>query len=281
MHRSQSDHICCPESSTPDPHDPIPEEPISISITSRLKTSQSPWHSLENSSSSESESPATPATDPQMDEAIDPFKEDTTYASIPESPQKRRASTALISQSPEDVRRILLGNEEVNTKLVEKVCCGGGCCFLDTLEKGPASRSSLPVLVPDNDAFRSLRFKLGPLSLDSELTKTAEVPPETMNFSATSPVSLSKPSTFQQHPPKFVTPHFPFEVFSAKVHHARELTRAGAEKRTYHFDLDVTDYPKESGVVDFVVGGAVGLVGIKFRSTLIVCFMNLEIFTVQ
>ena len=47
-------------------------------------------------------------------------------------------------------------------------------------------------------------------------------------------------------------------MFSAKVHHARELTKPGAEKRTYHFDLDVTDYPKESGEVDLVVGGAVG-----------------------
>jgi sulfite reductase alpha subunit-like flavoprotein len=43
------------------------------------------------------------------------------------------------------------------------------------------------------------------------------------------------------------------------VHHARELTKPGAEKRTYHFDLDVTDYPAESGNVDFVVGGAIGV----------------------
>ena len=37
------------------------------------------------------------------------------------------------------------------------------------------------------------------------------------------------------------------------------MTKAGAEKRTYHFDLDVTEYPAESGDVDFVVGGAIGV----------------------
>lgn len=56
-----------------------------------------------------------------------------------------------------------------------------------------------------------------------------------------------------------MTPHPPYEVFPAKVHHARELTKPGAEKRTYHFDLDVTNYPEEGGDVDFIVGGAIGV----------------------
>jgi sulfite reductase alpha subunit-like flavoprotein len=43
------------------------------------------------------------------------------------------------------------------------------------------------------------------------------------------------------------------------LYHARELTKPGAEKRTIHFDIDVTDYPAESGDVDFVVGGAIGV----------------------
>ncbi|MBE3049971.1 hypothetical protein IMZ48_47220 [Candidatus Bathyarchaeota archaeon] len=60
------------------------------------------------------------------------------------------------------------------------------------------------------------------------------------------------------HPPNFVQPHPPYNVFSARIHNARELTRPGAQKRTYHFDLDVTDYPKESGI-DFRVGGAIGV----------------------
>lgn len=60
------------------------------------------------------------------------------------------------------------------------------------------------------------------------------------------------------HPPNFVQPHPPYNVYSAKIFSCRELTRPGAEKRTYHFDLDVTDYPEEMGV-DFKVGGAIGV----------------------
>ena len=130
---------------------------------------------------------------------------------------------------------------------------------MNALEEDPASETFLPVVLPDNDAFHSLQLKLGPLSLDSQLTNIADLPPETLSFRALGREVQPSRSTVHQHPPTFVTPHHPYEVFSAKVHHARELTKPGAEKRTYHFDLDVTDYPEESGDVDFVVGGAVGI----------------------
>lgn len=130
---------------------------------------------------------------------------------------------------------------------------------MTTLEKDPATKSGLPVLIPDNDAFRSLCIRLGPLSLDSELTNIVDLPAEIISFERLSTDAPPVQSTVQRHPPGFVTPHPPYEVYSAKVHHARELTKPGAEKRTYHFDLDVTDYPAESGDVDFVVGGAVGV----------------------
>lgn len=157
------------------------------------------------------------------------------------------------------MRKILLSNGEADTKLIEKVCCGGGCCFLDSLPEDPTSASASPVVIPDNEAFRSLRMKLGPLSLDSVLTKVVDLPPQTVSFSKLSNGIVPEQSLVQRHPPKFVTPHPPYEVYSSKVHHARELTKPGAEKRTYHFDLDVTDYPEESGAVDFIVGGAVGV----------------------
>ena len=130
---------------------------------------------------------------------------------------------------------------------------------MSALEKDPATKSGLPVLIPDNDAFRSLCIRLGPLSLDSELTNVVDLPAEIVSFERLSTDAPPVQSTVQRHPPEFVTPHPPYEVYSAKVHHARELTKPGAEKRTYHFDLDVTDYPAESGNVDFVVGGAVGV----------------------
>lgn len=263
-HPRSNQHTCLSESSTCHPHDPIPHEPIYIPRHSRItpvepSSDSASSKSFDYTSGSEYESPGTPATDPQLDEAIDQQKDDKTFLVPPTTPQKRRASTILISQNAEDVHRILLPARGAETKEIEKVCCGGGCCFLTTLEKDPATKSGLPVVIPDNAAFRSLSLRLGPLSLDSELTNIVDLPAEIVSFERLSTDASPIQSTVQTHPPKFVTPHPPYEVYSAKVHHARELTKPGAEKRTYHFDLDITDYPAESGDVDFVVGGAVGV----------------------
>lgn len=263
-HPQSNQHTCLSESSTCHPHDPIPHEPISIRRHSRISAIEpSPdsasSKSFEYTSGSEYESPGTPATDPQLDEVTDLQKDDKTFLVPPTTPRKRRASTILISQSPEDVHRILSPARGAETKEIEKVCCGGGCCFLTALEEDPATKSAFPVVIPDNDAFRSLCLRIGPLSLDSELTNVVDLPTETVSFEKLSSDASPVQSTVQRHPPKFVTPHPPYEVYSAKVHHARELTKSGAEKRTYHFDLDVTEYPAESGNVDFVVGGAVGV----------------------
>ena len=124
-----------------------------------------------------------------------------------------------------------------------------------------------PVRVPDTIAYRSLDIRLGYLSLDSELTGIIDMPPKNVSFeqigSAYQPqtngaATRSTPARSPQ-PPNFVQPHPPYQVFSAPLYHARELTKPGAEKRTYHFDIDVTDYPVEGGDVDFVVGGAIGV----------------------
>ena len=237
---------------------------------SSTKSEQSPSSSSQSlvyTSGSDNETPGTPATDPQLNGpvgdnpvgAIDGSNDKTTFVVPPTPPRKRRASTVLISQSPEDVKRILSPPRGAETKEIEKICCGGGCCFLDALEKDPTTKASLPVVIPSNEAFWSLQLRLGPLSLDSQLHKIVDLPPQTVFFKPLASRAPSVTSTVQQHPPTFVTPHAPYEVFSAKVHHARELTKAGAEKRTYHFDLDVTEYPAESGDVDFVVGGAIGV----------------------
>lgn len=263
-HPPSNRHTCLSESSTCHPHEPIPQEPIIIPLHSKgsasepLPGSGSP-NSLEYTSGSEYESPGTPATDLQLGEAIDHGKEDQTFVVPSTSPRKRRASTKLISQSPEDKQRILAAAKGAETQEIERVCCGGGCCFLKSLEEDPAATPGSPVGTPDNNAFRSLRLRIGPLSLDSELTNVVDLPNETVSIEKLVTDASTVQSTVHRHPPKFVTPHPPYDVYSAKVHHARELTRPGAEKRTYHFDLDVTDYPAESGNVDFVVGGAVGV----------------------
>ena len=172
--------------------------------------------------------------------------------------RKRRASTKLISQSGDDIRR-LIGEDETGTKLIEKVCCGGGCCLLEKAVPNFAINDSERIEVPANPAFRSLNLKLGSLSMSSALTNVMPLAAETISIATVPPSSPPWVSRVSRHPPAFVTPHPPYEVFSAKLHHARELTKEGAEKKTYHFDLDVTDYPEESGEVDFTVGGAVGV----------------------
>jgi hypothetical protein len=171
---------------------------------------------------------------------------------------KRRASTLQISQNGADIRK-LIGDGETGTRLLEKICCGGGCCLLQKPVPDVAIEDSEPIEVPDNDAYRSLKLGLGGLTLNSELTGVTPLPIPTISLEKVPSGAPPHHSTVAYHPPSFVTPHPPYEVFSARLDHARELTKQGAEKKTYHFDLDVTDYPEESGEVDFTVGGAVGI----------------------
>lgn len=116
-----------------------------------------------------------------------------------------------------------------------------------------------PVVIPDNDAFRALDLKLNGLTLDTGLSQVVDLPQTTISLSPLSKeASQNHESHVHVHPPEFVQPHPPYDVFSAPVYNARQLTKDGAEKRTFHFDLDVTDYPDEGGV-DFKVGGAIGI----------------------
>ncbi|RKF59128.1 putative FAD-binding protein C12C2.03c [Erysiphe neolycopersici] len=167
-------------------------------------------------------------------------------------------------------------------------CCGNNCCKLpqkkieSDLEK---------VEQPDNEAYRSFQLKIKSipkvlsgvpavpvqkvsiLAINddvinaSEESHTAQDSSDLLNakFSETLTTSQDAKATECSpridttiHPPIFVQPHAPYNVYSARIHSARLLTKPGAEKRTYHIDLDVTDYPDETGV-DFKVGGAIGV----------------------
>ncbi|KAE8442965.1 hypothetical protein EG329_002503 [Mollisiaceae sp. DMI_Dod_QoI] len=204
---------------------------------------------------------------------------------IEEPPRPRRASTKLISQNAADLQRLI---GDPGTKLIEK-CCGGGCCMAITKADGLEFER---VSEPDNDAYRALQLNIG--LIPTTLSSIPELPPNTVHLEQI-PKGASLPSptdsaismgeekeefTRQErsdsidftphstnesqeidtriHPPNFVQPHPPYNVYSAKIFSTRELTRPGAEKRTFHFDLDVTDYPEELGV-DFKVGGAIGV----------------------
>ena len=241
------------------PGNPIPEEPhhnplLTASVSSLGNALGShlshSTHSLASFSDSESEAPSTPATEAQSDDDNDEF-------SYPRTPATRRASTVLIADDSDDARRLLGTAENEGTQLIQKICCGGGCCALQPLK---AYRSGHAIDLPQNEAFRSLKLNLGLLSIESELTNIVPLPKNTISFSAArSDLVRETEPVPPDHPPKFVQPHPPYEVFRAPLHNARELTKPGAEKRTYHFDVDVTHYPEEGGDVDFVVGGAIGI----------------------
>jgi sulfite reductase alpha subunit-like flavoprotein len=144
---------------------------------------------------------------------------------------------------------------------------------------------------PDNDAYRSLLLKID--GIPTTLTGVCDMPEQTVFLNpiksarktsnppspTDSAISLSNNTgaggassevekalqslTLEDldtkiQPPSFVQPHPPHHVFPARIHNTRELTKPGAEKRTFHFDLDVTDYPSDEGV-DFKVGGAIGV----------------------
>ncbi|KAM5356403.1 hypothetical protein ACJ41O_003049 [Fusarium nematophilum] len=195
---------------------------------------------------------------------------------IPE--RRRRASTRLIAQNARDIQRI---TGESTAEFVGR-CCGGGCCMG---ARGDVEYEE--VALPDNDAYKSLGLRLE--NIPANLTGILELPEKTVSFTsiprpaATSPadsaISLgsasdSEPSSPKLgfltpgpgyeavdtsiQPPRFVQPHPPHNVFPAPIHNTRELTKPGAEKRTYHFDLDITDYPPEE-IFDFKVGGAIGI----------------------
>lgn len=202
--------------------------------------------------------------------------------SIPTEMRRRRASTRLIAQNAEDVQRI---TGESTAQLAAR-CCGGGCCLSVGATKQGVEYEK--VQHPDNDAFRSLCLRID--DIPTTLTNVLDLPEQTAfleplrrpsdlpspPLSATSHTSTagtdsllqSTQKTLQQislqdldtsiQPPSFVQPHPPYHVFPARLNTARELTKGGAEKRTFHFELDISSYPDSEGV-DFKVGGAIGV----------------------
>ncbi|GAO17781.1 uncharacterized protein UV8b_04147 [Ustilaginoidea virens] len=229
--------------------------------------------------------PETPSIAPSLiySEESDDQEEATVQSpQSPSSTRQRRASTRLIAKNGRDIQRI---TGETTAEFVGR-CCGGGCCLLGSRPPGVTYEK---VSLPDNDAFRSLGLKIR--DIPTKLSKVAPVPEKTVAFKSIPKAANSASSkdsgifVDSDHesvagsdspsdnaywdgklalvdtsiqPPRFVQPHPPYHVHPAKIHTARELTKEGAEKRTYHFDLDITDYPDEDGT-EFKVGGAIGV----------------------
>ncbi|KAH8805641.1 hypothetical protein F5884DRAFT_454237 [Xylogone sp. PMI_703] len=247
---------------TPSTSHCVPEEPVTLAASPRSSVP-----SLSYSSSSE------PDEDLPAPQTIQ---------------RQRRASTHLIANNAADIQRLV---GAPGTRLLEK-CCGGGCCMAVRKDDN-LTFTRIPL--PDNEAYRALNLNI--TDVPTTLSNVLELPPKTIALlpakdgkspslsPADSAISVSSPPPLPEsqttdsidftphndkssstelldtkvHPPSFVQPHPPYHVFSAKIHNTRSLTRPGAEKRTYHFDLDVTGYPEELGL-DFKVGGAIGVV---------------------
>ncbi|KAM0237274.1 hypothetical protein ACHAPO_004620 [Fusarium lateritium] len=233
-----------------------------------------------------------PATQPQheliMAEGAPSIAPSLTYSDDSDSQEdepviplerRRRASTRLIAQNARDIQRI---TGETPAEYMGR-CCGGACCMSD---RNNVEYEEVPL--PDNDAFKSLGLRLE--NIPADLTGIIPKPEQTVFFtsiprptssppdsavsldsdSESSPLSTSSKNNYLVpgpgyegvdtaiQPPRFVQPHPPHNVYPAKIHNTRELTKPGAEKRTFHFDLDITDYPPEE-VFDFKVGGAIGV----------------------
>ncbi|CAI4212181.1 unnamed protein product [Parascedosporium putredinis] len=190
----------------------------------------------------------------------------------PEPRRRRRASTRLIASSAADVQRI---TGETTAQIITR-CCGGGCCLsLNSRQDGLQYER---ITLPDNDAFRSLNLKVDGV-IPTTLSNVVEMPDQTVFIEPLkAPSAIEKASTPTPTPSSpaaesvdsfsTVVGSIPSEESSFKTEEEAQtpittapsspLTRPGAEKRTYHFDIDVTDYPPETGI-DFKVGGAIGV----------------------
>ncbi|KAK9461388.1 uncharacterized protein V1516DRAFT_696007 [Lipomyces oligophaga] len=146
-------------------------------------------------------------------------------------------------------------------------CCGGGCCAVSSVASASCSSDSLSSLspasssiaFPDNLAFKQLKLPLLKISRSARLLGTTSLPPCSVKLE---PVAQSCAETIGTNalvPPKYLKPHYPYDVHNMPIIAVRELTGKDALKRTYHFDIDVSKYPEEIPGVDFRVGGAVGI----------------------
>ena len=262
--------LVLPETSNSHSSNPIPEEPaktrtLSITAASAQSIDSSSNTDLTGNYSDVESSPSTPVTEYQDSDASVQELPDRQHGEKP-APRRRRASTMLVSQDNADARLFLGVRDSAATTMIQKACCGGGCCMLKEIAIPAKTSIENPIQIPSNNAFTSLNLRLSNrLGLDSELSELAPLPEQTVYFQPLGQLAPSQSDStairakHEKNPPTFVKPHPPYDVYSAPLVHARELTRPGAEKRTFHFDIDVTDYPEEGGDVEFKVGGAIGV----------------------
>ncbi|KAF2858086.1 hypothetical protein K470DRAFT_260157 [Piedraia hortae CBS 480.64] len=276
-------HKHIPTCLTSHPDNPIPAEPQNIPmlrVTPQLRAQFSTMpsnvfpsatsvpESLETDGTTDSSNPSsTPVTPGSEPGDVTDISKQMADMSVTEMPRRtRRASKTFVSNT-DDMRRLLGNGPDKHAAL--RYCCGDGCCMVEALPALPGSPENVFVRQPDNAAYKFLGINVGSLCLDSPITNVVPLPKPTASFGPIRRESIAAKfeaeethshdrETVNKIPPLYMKPHPPYDVFNAPVYSVRELTKPGAVKRTFHFDIDVTDYPVEGGV-DFKVGGAIGV----------------------
>ncbi|KAK9366082.1 hypothetical protein V1509DRAFT_631222 [Lipomyces kononenkoae] len=167
---------------------------------------------------------------------------------------------------------LAVADPQLNLDAADSECCGGGCCILSTTAmtpgySTPSSEPGTPVPTPFSSvdfpttrAFESLSLPLSKITRTTRLQGVPSLPLSNIEIVWPAAVLQDKKHVFDHFAaPTYLKPHYPYDVHNVPVLAARLLTGPGAIKRTYHFDLDVTNYPDEMEGVDFRVGGAVGI----------------------
>ncbi|CAA90816.1 methionine synthase reductase [Schizosaccharomyces pombe] len=115
-----------------------------------------------------------------------------------------------------------------------------------------------------NPTFQALNMDLGLLHENITLDRIPKVPENHVSLIDIDEARAKEDPNFQIHstpsrmPPHYVQPHPPFSVFPAPILDVRELTKPGAVKRVFHFELDVSNYPLPEGE-EWMVGGSFGV----------------------
>lgn len=220
----------------------------------------------EETSDSDTPLSTPPQESDDVAEITDDMEALSRRATLPQlaQPAQRRRRGSTITSNTDEIKRLL--GDGTGTTFLEKYCCGEGCCKQEALRPHD---EHIGVDLPENETFQFLNINIEGLSLDTHLTHIVDLPERTVSFGALRRESISEKFPDEEshahdeqavntYPPEYMKPHPPYSIFNAPVYGARELTKPGAQKRTFHFDIDVTDYPEEGGV-DFKVGGAVGI----------------------
>ncbi|CCG81182.1 FAD binding domain protein [Taphrina deformans PYCC 5710] len=127
---------------------------------------------------------------------------------------------------------------------------------IDLAEFKPGTRlHSVPTLPAKIVSFEKQQAPISPPATPRTSSEGSPTRPDATEETKRAQNLTGDPSN---HPPSFVQPHPPHNVFSAPVLHAEQMTKDGASKRVYHLSIDVSSYPLPAGET-WLVGGSFGV----------------------